>query len=394
MASPLECDLLVVGGGAGAVGAVTGFRKHHGRGGVLLASVEPTLPYTRPMLSKDFLRGDADVADLPVEPADFFAGVELRLGTEVVALEPDRRIAVLASGDEVHYTSCVLVTGSSPRPLPVPGGDDSRVQLLRSLADAERLRTAAEGATTAIVVGSGFIGCEAAVSLARRGLAVTMISQERLPQESRLGTAAAGRIAAWLRDEHITLVLGAAISAVEDGHRVILDGDRSPLSADLILSGAGIAPRVEIARAAGLHIDDGRVLVDDRMLSSVPHVYVAGDAALAYNTTAGRRIAVEHWGEALRMGEVAGANAGGGDDRWDAVPGFWTDIGDRTLKYAAWGDGFDEARLVDNGSDAFTVWYGLGGTVVGALTYNADADYERADELTARGAPMTAVDEA
>ncbi|HEY2795107.1 MAG TPA: FAD-dependent oxidoreductase [Micromonosporaceae bacterium] len=388
-----DCDLLVVGGGPGAVGAIRGFRRHHGRGDVILASAEAILPYTRPMLSKDYLRGDAQDTELPVEAADFYGGVELRLGNDVVALEPDRSTAVLISGEEITFRSCVLVTGSDPAPLPVTGGDDGRVYLLRSLADARRLRGAAETASSAVVCGSGFIGCEAAVSLARRGLAVTMVSQERLPQFDRLGETAGERLASWLREEQVTLVMDAEIAEIRDGHTALLHGDRPAIEADLVLSGAGIAPRIDLARSAGLTVEDGRVQVDDRMRSTQPHIFAAGDIALAYNASAGRRIPVEHWGEALRMGEVAGATAAGGDKRWDAVPGFWTQIGDRTLKYAAWGDGFDEVRVIDNESDAFTIWYGRDGIIVGALTYNADPDYERASNLARAAAPMAAIDD-
>ncbi|HEY1489387.1 MAG TPA: FAD-dependent oxidoreductase [Micromonosporaceae bacterium] len=387
------CELLLVGGGPGSIGAITGFRKHHGRGGVALVSSEPTLPYTRPMLSKEFLRGDAEIRDLPIEAADFFADVDLRLGTDVVALDVERRIALLSDGSEIRYAKCLLVTGSDPKPLPVPGGDDERVYLLRSLHSAQRLRTAAEAARTAVVLGSGFIGCEAAVSLARRGLAVTLVSQERRPQEARLGDEAGDRIAAWLGEENVRLLMGAEVAAIEDGRRVRLGGDREPVDADIVLSGGGITPRVDLARTAGLRIEDGRVLVDDWMQTSAPHVYAAGDIAFAYNATAGRRLRVEHWGEALHMGEIAGAHASGGEDRWDSVPGFWTQIGDRTLKYVAWGDGFDEARVIDNGSDAFTIWYVQSGTIVGALTYNADPDYARADELIGRKAPAGMIDD-
>lgn len=386
----IECDLLVAGGGPAGLAAVRGFRKHHGHGNVVLASVEQHLPYTRPSLSKEFLRGEQDIEDLPIERSDFYGGVDLRLGEPVVTLDTRTRTAVLAGGAPVRYANCVLATGSQPKPLPVPGADDARVFLLRSLSTAHRLRAAAAAASTAVVVGSGFIGCEAAASLARRGLSVTMASREELPQQARLGRAAAQRIADWLRAEGVRLVLGIELAEIHDG-RWVRFTDHEPVTGDLILCAGGISPRVDIARTAGVPISDGRVLADDRMRTGAPGLFVAGDAAFALNRAAGRRLTVEHWGEALRMGEIAGGNAGGGDECWEQVPGFWTEIGNHTLKYAAWGDGFDEARVVDHGADAFTVWYGREGKVVGALTFNADDDYERASELAARGAPMAQV---
>jgi len=123
------------------------------------------------------------------------------------------------------------------------------------------------------------------------------------------------------------------------------------------------------------------------MRSSVAGVLAAGDVAFAFNAAAGRHLAVEHWGEALAMGRVAGQTAGGAEASWAEVPGFWSAIGDRTLKYAAWGDGFDEAALIDHRGGAFTVWYTQEGVTVGVLTHNADHDYERGRRLIEQRQP-------
>jgi NADPH-dependent 2,4-dienoyl-CoA reductase/sulfur reductase-like enzyme len=382
VATERRADLLVVGGGPAGVSAVRGYRGTGGAGPVVMVSTEDVLPYARPALSKEFLRGELEPGDLPIEQPDFYRDVEVLLDATVTALDPAARTATLADGSTVRYANCVLATGSDPRPLPVPGGDDPRVYLLRSLASAERLRTAATSAASAVLLGSGFIGCEAAVSLARLGLRVTLVSREPRPQQNRLGEAAGDRFARWLTEDGVRLVPGAAVRRIDDGRVHAVDGE--PLTADLVLSAGGITPRIGLAAQAELTVHDGRILVDERMRTSAPGVYAAGDIVLATNLAAGRRLAVEHWGDALRMGEVAGVCAAGGDERWEQVPGFWTQIGDRVVKYAAWGDGYDEARMVDHGPDSFTVWYHRDGAVVGALTRNADDDYERATCLTGR----------
>jgi len=209
---------------------------------------------------------------------------------------------------------------------------------------------------------------------------------EELPQLGRLGRAAAERVAGWLTDAE---VLGLVeVIDIYDGRIVrTRDGD---FEADAVLTAAGVTPRTELAERVGLAIQDGRIVVDERMATGAPGVFAAGDVALAYNPTAGRRLRVEHWGEALRMGEVAGANAVGVDDRWTQMPGFWSEIGERTLKYAASGDGFDRDDLVDHGAGAFTVWYSRAGRVVGVLTHDADDDYDRGQELIASGATLAA----
>jgi NADPH-dependent 2,4-dienoyl-CoA reductase/sulfur reductase-like enzyme len=161
--------------------------------------------------------------------------------------------------------------------------------------------------------------------------------------------------------------------------------DSDGLDADLVVMAAGVRPRVDLADAAGLRTESGRILVDAGMRTSAPTVFAAGDVAYAMNEAAGRRLTVEHWGDALAMGEIAGRNAAGDDTSWGEVPGFWTTIGNHTAKYGAWGDGFDQIRVVEHGADRFTAWYGRDGLVVGVLTVDADEDYEHGGRLIERG---------
>ena len=344
-------------------------------------SADEYLPYNRPPLSKDFLRGESQEDALPLEDENFYRhhGIEVRLRTRAQALDAGRRVVTLSGGETLSYGWCLLATGASPKPLPVPGAENSGVRYLRSRHQARELRGAAAGARSAVVVGSGFIGCEAAASLARRGLAVTLVSMEDGPQAARLGDAASQVLRDWLEDDGVSLRLGAEVEAIEDG-RVRLAGEASA-EGDLLLVAGGVEPEAGIAAEAGLAVEAGRVLVDARMRSSIEGVLAAGDVAFAFNAAAGRHLAVEHWGEALAMGRVAGQTAAGAEASWAEVPGFWSTVGDRTLKYAAWGDGFDDASLVDHGGGAFTVWYSRDGVTAGVLTHGADHDYERGRRL-------------
>lgn len=378
--------LLVIGGGPAGHSAATAYREHGGQGSVLLVSDDDTAPYLRPPLSKDYLQGDTAEADLALAAASDYAekSITLRLRTMVTALSVDDGRALLSDGTQIAFDRCVIATGNAPATLPVPGADDPRVAYLRSLEQARRLRETAATARSVIVVGSGFIGCEAAATLARRGLEVTVCSTEELPQADRLGTDAGERIAGWLRAEGVRFVGGAEVTAITDGRRVELGG-ADPLEADLVLVAAGATPRTTIAVAAGVPTERGRVLVDEHMASELPRLLAAGDVAMARNTGAGRHLAVEHWGEAEAMGAIAGTTAAGGEASWDSPPGFWTVIGDHTLKYAAWGDGFDRAEFVDHGDGAFTVWYLSDDVVVGVATHLADDDYERGGRAVLRG---------
>ncbi|MEV8607109.1 FAD/NAD(P)-binding oxidoreductase [Amycolatopsis sp. NPDC051373] len=374
--------LVVIGSGPAGITAARAYREAGGRGRVRVVSADPDPPYARPPLSKDFLRGESGEPDLALD--DPGPDVELVLGDPVAELgEHEIRTE---SGVFRPFTRCVLATGAEPVRPPIPGADHPDVCCLRSLTSSRELRAAAGAARSAVVVGAGFIGCEAAVSLSRLGVQVTMLCPDSVPQRQRLGRDAGELILHWLKSEGVSVLRETPLDAVTEGHRVHT-GLVSALDTDLILLATGVRPRVELAEKAGLTVENGRVRTDQRLRTSRPDVYAAGDIALAYNPPAGRALAVEHWGEGLAMGEVAGRSAAGAETVWDAVPGFWSEIGDHVLKYAAWGDGFDDARpvSVDGG---FTVWYERRGTALGVLTYNADEDYERGTELIREHRPI------
>ena len=351
--------LVIAGGGPAALATARAYREAGGDGDVTLVTPEAMIPYNRPPLSKDFLRGEADEADLPIEPAEWYAehGVEIR--TDLVTAIRGHE-AVLRD-ETLRFDACVIATGSTPTRLPVPGAE--KALLLRSLADARVLRAEAEQAKEATVIGSGFIGCEAAASLAMRGLKVTLQTDEAIPHAARLGEEAGRRIAGFLEEYGVTLRLGQPVQAIPEG---------------LVLMAAGVRPSWE----------GERVTVDAQMASAHPGIYAAGDVAFAHNASAGRHLEVEHWGEALNMGAVAGRTIAGEDAQWDVAPGFWTTIGEHTVKYVAWGDGFDEIRTVDHGGGAWTIWYGARGVTVGVLTHERDEDYERGRTLIETGAAL------
>jgi NADPH-dependent 2,4-dienoyl-CoA reductase/sulfur reductase-like enzyme len=225
------------------------------------------------------------------------------------------------------------------------------------------------------------------MSLAHRGLRVTMVTPESSPHQRRLGEAASALVQGWLVDAGVEIRAAAKVTEIvgvgEQGIVRLADG--TVLSADLVLAAVGVEPRTELAEQAGAPLRDGRVMVDEHMRTSVPDLLAAGDVVSAYNTGAGRHLAVEHWGEAERMGEIAGTTAAGKQDQWSNPPGFWSEIGGHTLKYAAWGDGFDQAVPVHHEDGGLTVWYVTDGATVGVLTSEADDDYDRGQELVAAG---------
>jgi 3-phenylpropionate/trans-cinnamate dioxygenase ferredoxin reductase subunit len=377
--------IAIVGAGPAGFATARAYREHGGDAVVTLIGEEPLVPYRRPPLSKEFLRGELDGAELPLEQPSWFEsnGVTLRLGVRATAIDPTRGIVLLQGGERVHVDATVLATGSEPVRPELPGIGHPAVIAMRTLADSLALRDRARAGGRILVIGTGFIGCEIAGSLAMRGDAVTLVGQEALPQLERLGESAAGRIAGWLRELGIELVCGTGVRAIHDGRIVELD-DRSRLHGACVVLGMGARSRGQLARAAGLRMNDASIVVDEAMRATrgaAGAVLAVGDVACAYNVSARRHLTVEHWGDALEHGALAGQTLAGRDVAWASVPGFWSTIGPHTLKYAAWGDGYDQSRMVAQPDGAFTVWYSRSGATVGVLTHERDEDYERGREL-------------
>ncbi|WP_077090315.1 NAD(P)/FAD-dependent oxidoreductase [Mycobacterium rhizamassiliense] len=373
--------VIIVGSGPAGVAAAESFREHDSTAPVRILTADADLPYARPPLSKEFLRGATD--DVALHPAQWFddRDIEITRSATVDRLDVGER-AVYAGGQRHGYDTLILACGAAPVAPPMPGAQ--RARLLRSLADAAALRDKAHTATSAVVIGSGFIGCEAAASLAMRGVPVTLVAPEPLPQEKRLGTAAAERLRDLVNDTGARHVGGVSVQEITEAG-VRLDNGVT-IDSDLVLAATGVEPQSRIAAEAGLSLDGSRIIVGSDMGASTPGVYAAGDVALAYHEVAGRRVAIEHWQDATDQGAIAGTCAAGSQTKWVGVPGFWTSIGEATLKYHAWGGGYERSRFIDHG-DGFTVWYESGDATVGVLTYNADADYDLGERLIAEQRP-------
>ena len=218
--------LLVIGGGPAGLSAARSYREAGGQGPVAIVGDEHRMPYRRPPLTKELLRGDSTEEDLPIERESWLSEHEVSLiGGRAVTLDADAHSVALSGGRELKYRQLVLATGAEPTRLPVPGADDPAVRVLRTLDHLRELQQRLSRGESAIVIGSGFIGCEIAASLRMRGHRVQLVSDETAPNVARLGEEAAAVLARWLQEHGVALHLGTAVKRIERSPRRV-QGDR------------------------------------------------------------------------------------------------------------------------------------------------------------------------
>lgn len=376
-------SVVIVGAGAAGNAAAETLRREGYDGPVTLLDPDPAASCDRPNLSKDYLAGTAQAEWIPLHDAAFYADRNITVVTaRAIALDPRAHRLALEGGRSLDYGALILATGADPVRLALPNaGTDLHV--LRTLADSDAIIAAAAGATRAVVLGASFIGLEAAASLRARGLEVHVAAPEARPLERVLGPQLGDFIRA-LHEEHgVIFHLGRSARAF--GHNTVEFDDGSSLPADFVVAGVGVRPAIALAAGAGLAMDRG-VMVDDRLRSSAPDVYAAGDVARWPDAHTGQAIRVEHWVVAERQGQTAARNVLGADQRFDAVPFFWSQHYDVAINYVGHAERWDE--IVVDGDPAArdcTVTYREGGRDLAAATIFRDREsLEREVEMERR----------
>jgi 3-phenylpropionate/trans-cinnamate dioxygenase ferredoxin reductase subunit len=366
--------LVIVGASLAGAKAAETLRDEGFDGRVLLIGDEPELPYERPPLTKDYLRGDAPREKAYVHP-DFFYGardIELLTRTRVTRVDARRSRITLESGRELGYDRLLLATGAEPRRLPVPGADLDGVHYLRTLADCDALRERLEHGGHVVVIGAGWIGAEFAATARQRGCEVTIIEPASVPLERVLGVEV-GAVYADLHREHgVELLCGTGIESFEGRHAVerAVTSDGRKIDCDFVVVGIGATPRVGLAEDAGLYTDNG-VVVTQALATSNPSVFAAGDVASAWHPFYGRHIRVEHWANALNQGPLAARAMLGRDVTYDRLPYFFSDQYDVGMEYSGLATDWDQ--VVFRGEPAsreFIAFWLSDGRVVAGMNVN------------------------
>lgn len=376
--------IVVVGASLAGLRAAEELRHQGFEGTITVFGDEPHAPYDRPPLSKQVLAGDWPVERLPLTVA-VDGGVDaldldLRLGTRAAALDLQARQVVLAAGERVGFDGLVISTGAAPRELPGTEGL-AGAHTLRTLDDCLAVRADLDaGAGRVVVVGAGFIGSEVAATCRTRGCNVTILEALPVPLGRALGDEMGAAMGDLHRDHGVDLRLGVGVAGFEGVDRVervrLVDG--SAIDADLVVVGIGVTPNTGWLEGSGLALDDG--VVCDATTLAAPGVVAAGDVARWPSHRFGELMRVEHWDNAITMGEHAARRllaepgfAGQGPvEAYDPVPWFWSDQYDRKIQLAGRSSGADEVKVIDGSTDErrFVALYRRADRVVGVLAMN------------------------
>ncbi len=397
----MQGRVVIVGTGHAAAQLASSLRQQGWQGEILLVGEEPCAPYQRPPLSKDYLAGERTADNILIRPAAAYAshGVDLLTGRRVLSIDRATKMIALDDGQQLSYQKLALCTGARARPASIRGVGSPGVFYLRTLADVDGIRANISPDKSAVIIGGGYIGLEAAAALRGLGMAVTLLEL----QERVLSRVCAPEVSDFYsrvhREEGVDIRVGVEVLTIENdgGVKTVVCSDGSRFHADLIIIGVGIIPNVELAEACGLAVDDG-IVVDELARTSDPDIVAAGDCTNHPNDLLGRRVRQESVPNAMEQAKTAAGTLCDRPVPYQVYPWFWSDQYDLKLQIAGLSEGYDQVVL-RGGKDrqrGFVAWYLRGGRLLAADCINRPKEFMVARQLLARKlavAPATLADE-
>ncbi len=377
---------VIVGGGLAGFNAIPAIRERDSEGAIVLLTDEQERPYDRVPLSKRYLQGALSRDGVFLRPAEFFEEnrVGLRTGRRATALDVNAKVLSMEDGTQLGYDKLLLATGGWPRRLPLPGADLAGIHYLRTLEDSDALKEAMGHAKRLVVVGGGFIGCEVAAAGVLKGLDATVVEVGSYLLNLAFDEPTGRWVMDYLSSKGMHVRCGErAMKFLGEGGRVtgVETSTGAVIPADLVVVGVGLIPNVDLARAAGLTVDNG-IVVNERLEASVPDVYAAGDVARFYSPVFERHLRVEHYDVAVRHGKVAGANMAGAGVSFAELPYFFSDMFELRIHVHGTLSDHDrillrgERKLTDQGG--FVQFYMKGSRIMAYLGVNRKLREERA----------------
>jgi 3-phenylpropionate/trans-cinnamate dioxygenase ferredoxin reductase component len=388
----LRGQVIIVG--AGHAGGTVACALHAAgfQGRIVVLGAERHPPYERPPLSKELLAGSLPVEKTYLKPIEWYgsAGIDLRMTTEVVAINRASRRAELSTGQWVPYDILVLATGARPRRLPLAEAVDDRIFYLRSIADSLALRARLMPGRRLAVVGAGLIGLEVASTAKKAGCHVTVLEAASRPLARVVPPDIGDYIASLHRRNGVDLRFNCGVVAIDPspGGCLIHTTDNGSIEVDAVAVGIGVMPNQELAEQAGIVVDDG-IVVDEFGETSDPAIYAVGDVTRHFNSKLGRAVRLESWQNAQNQAIAVAKVIAGGDEPYAEVPWLWTDQHGINVQVAgAPSEWTGVAYRGDATSDSFLVFQLLDKSVVGAIAVNAARDMRFARMLINSGKPI------
>lgn len=381
--------LVIVGAGQAGFALAAKLRALKDERPITILGSEPVLPYQRPPLSKKYLLGEMEFDRLLFRPEAWYAenNVEIRLSTPVEAIDRENRTVRLYDGSDIAYETLAIVTGATPRRLPVAiGGELEGVFTVRDKADADRLATEMKPGHRLLILGGGYIGLEAAAVARKLGLDVTLIEMA----DRILARVAARDTADIMRAIHqqegvvIHEKTGLTRLIGEDGRVKAAElSDGRVIDVDLVIVGIGVTPNDRLAADAGLEVQNG-IMVDAFGRTSDPAIFAMGDCAV--QDWKGQRVRLESVQNAVDQAEAVAATLAGGTEPYRPKPWFWSDQYDVKLQIAGFNLGYDSTVLRPGQREgSHSIWYYDAGTLIAVDAINDAKAYVAGKKLLDSG---------
>ncbi len=386
--------IVIVGGGLAASRTAEQLRRAEFAGDIVIVSDEVHLPYDRPPLSKDVLhKDDHDLAEVTLKPREFYDenNITLRLGSAATGVDTAAKTVTLADGSTVEYDELIVTTGLVPKRIP-SFPDLEGIHVLRNYDESQKLRAQAATARRAVIIGAGFIGCEVAASLRKRGVEVVLVEPQPEPLASVLGTQIGALVTRLHRAEGVDVRTGVGVSGVagEKAVQQVTLSDGTEVEADLVVVGIGSRPATDWLDGSGIEIDNG-IVCDNVGRTSTPHVWALGDVA-SWKDATGHQARVEHWSNVAEQARVlVPVLLGKEPPEAVVVPYFWSDQYDVKIQCLGEPEADDIVHIVEDDGRKFLAYYERDGVVAGVVGGGMPGKVMKVRAKIAAGAPISDV---
>lgn len=382
-------NVLIVGAGAAGLVCAETLRQEGFSDRIVLCTLDRHLPYDRPKLSKSL---DAQPEQLALRPKEFFRahGIEVLTEAQVVTVDVRNKKAVFKDGFKLEYSKLLLAPGSSPKTLNCKGKDVENVFTIRTPEDANRVVRLARG-RNAVVVGAGFLGMEVAAYLTEKAHSVSVVELEETPFRRFLGERVGRALMKMFESNRVKFYMQTEVSelrAQEGKLKEVVLKSSKVVRADVCVVGIGAVPATGFLRQSGISLDSrGFIPVNKMMQTNIPGVFAAGDAVtfpLAWRNS--RKVNIPHWQMAHAQGRVAAQNMLAQEAEISTVPYLWTAMFGKSLRYAGYGEGFDDVIIQGDLDELkFVAFYTKGDEVISVASMNYDPIVSKVAEVLASG---------